>query len=237
MKFVEKKSHKVGIHFVLERSLNAVQEAVTWDDVEKVYNEAMNDFEELERAKATGPFGMPISTVKQTFEERFGYALKHRLGRPEILAKEIAEHAHDALLMYAGATAEKEVIKEIMKETGKNCFVDGTWDSSKGVCTLYKFDPLKLPSEKGKIIEKEEVSCPYNESEGMEAEHIMITEMGNRGWFDECLFQVLPNVVSDVEYLGENNVEFRSTWNLESEAKKWYEEWEKKWKELEAKYS
>jgi len=220
--------------FVLKRSLNTVQEMVTWKDVDDIYNEAMNDFEELERAKAECPFWTSPTLAKKIFNDKFEYSVKNRLGTPLYLAREMTKHASEVILACAELTSKKAVTKDVMKETKKNCFVSWNWSPIRGECTIYKYGPLKSVME-GSVIEKENVSCPHDENAYREANEKAVAEAGRRGWLDECLLEV-HNLISDVSY--ENGaLEIRSTWDLNEEAKKWYNPWEKKWKELKAKYS
>ncbi|MGC9086649.1 MAG: hypothetical protein ACP5IT_10700 [Thermoproteota archaeon] len=220
--------------FIVKRSLNAVEETVTWSDVDYIYNEAINDFEELEKAKAECPFYVSPSLAKTIFKNNFEVSVKNRLGSPYAVAKEMAKHASDVILACAEMTSKKAIVGEIMKESGKNCFVAWDWSPTKGVCTLYKYDPLKAPME-GSLLEKDTTSCPHNPNAYGEANIKSVSALADKGWLDECLLDMRP-LVSDVSRYDSTFIP-KKMWNVEEEAKKWYSAWEQKWKDLRAKFS
>ena len=204
---------------------------VSWEEVEEVYEEALKDFSELEELGAECLFGTPASTAKQMFEDRFGFTVKERLGDPSAVLENMVAHAKSVLTTCAKVTSSKWALKSIIRKSGRNCFVSWNWSPIKGVCTLYKYDPLAPPFSQKRLLDKKEVPCPKGEENYTLANVTAMNALGMFSWINECLLEA-RNIISKGRYENGQLIVER-VWDVEEEARKWYEPLEKKWSELE----
>jgi len=204
---------------------------VSWEDVEKIYEEALKDFTELEELGARCILGIPVSLPKKIFIDRYEYTVENRVGSPEAVLQNMIYHAKDVLVECAKITAKDWVLKSIIKRSGRNCFASWNWSPLEGECTIYKYNPLTK-----KKIDQKDIPCPRDEEAHVLANFTAVNEMGRLSWINECLLEA-RNIISKCSYVKGVGVIVEKVWDLEEEAEKWYGSLKEKWEKLYEKYS
>jgi hypothetical protein len=129
---------------------------LSWEDVERHYQQALRSFEELERSKATCLLGTPVSLAKRAFQDRFQYSVENRAGDPKRILREMVRHASDVLIDCAERSAYRIALEVQMKRWGKPCTVRWNWSPAQGKCYIYQqyapearpvVDEIKCPRE------------------------------------------------------------------------------------------
>lgn len=202
-----------------------------WDEVKKLYIRALEDFEELERNKATCLLGTPASLAKKIFEDRFSYAVEHQIGDPSAIGKEIFKHASSVILDCAERSASKIADRMILKEAGKNCYAKWTWSPIKGKCYLTTYNPLEAepPFKTGKI-EEYEIKCPKEEEQYVEANITAIKGMGEKKISDKCLLEA-ENIISDAE-IKDGTIIVKKLWNKADLIDRLIKRYKDRWEEI-----
>jgi hypothetical protein len=209
---------------------------VTWEEVERIYDEALRDFEKLEERDGICLFGIPASTAKETFRNKYEFSVRERLGNPDAVARDMARHAKDVLVDCNMRTALRDIVRNIQRQTGKRYIADWSWSPREGKCYLLKYEHVPEVTQHRRVVEKVEISCPKKEEDYMKANIISLMEMGRRGWLDDSLVvgreKSGGGVLANMSFINGSIVP-HEVWEVTAEAERYTWDVRKKWEEIE----
>jgi len=209
---------------------------VTWEEVERIYDEALRDFEKLEERDGICLLGIPASTAKEVFRNKYEFSVRERLGDPDAVARDMARHAKDVLVDCNMRTALRDIVMNIQRQTGKRYIADWNWNPREGKCYIFKYEYRPESVNYQKIVEEAEIFCPKDERAYIEANMRSLMEIGRRGWLNDSLVMGHDRsgggVLANMSFINGSIVPHR-VWEVTAEAERYTWDIRKKWEDIE----
>jgi len=199
-------------------------EEVTWEELEKWYNDVINTIKELQELSVEEKIGIPpLSIVLENAEREIGQFIRERVGEPTSLSRRL-KFLSNTVYLIAKSYAKNLFIKSKLKEWNKSCVVNMIYDPIESEMEIIIKD-VNL-----KEIDRDKVLCKGLTEKECEEKALSYLQ----AMYSDCALLIKDAEVVGIGYIGDilANLQTGEMVEISKQVEEFLEELKKKLKPL-----